>query len=634
MMKREDFDYLPNGNKFKFWDCTTNFSKIYYVTKGSNARDDNPGTKDAPFATINKAAQILMPGEKVIIGGGVYDEFVRPARGGGGPDKMISYEAAPGEKVVVSGARVFKNGWKENDEWNAIGWSLHPVSDHVDTFAKIYEGSFKRDDFDLVNPFAMINAPSYTFGACTFWFHYMPEEADWQPFFRRRGLLFCDGEPLQQVSYITQLSQQDGTYWVEDSGYKIFVRLKGDGNPKDHVITYTSRDQLFAPAVPYTSYVRVKGLEFEFAGNGYPGSQKGALSTFCGHHWIIEDNKVRWANGTGIDFGQESVFRRYDVIQGGTVVRRNHVSFCGVCGIASVCGVPGSNTGNDDILLEYNTLENNCWLDVEHNWESGAIKVHRVRNGLVRFNVIKSNWYGPGIWTDSGNINERICGNVVLGVKRTMMGGIFVEVSDEENLVDHNIVYGVGRHPLSMHGGGGHGLYEHDSDLLRIERNISLENEGSGVFLTNSSLTRICYGHCPMGVENKVLQNIIANTDRAIVVPSEKNFMDGNIIGWTKEVSPIHIQKVNEMVERMDTRGARKYHGWEKNGKVCEIDYKIDPDKMTLELTFAVHDKKLNQSYDMTKPFDLQPVFDFIKNLDTTEYELMPPYFIKKQWDY
>ena len=50
-----------------------------------DASDDNPGTKERPFKTINKAAQVLMPGERVLIGEGVYKEFVRPLRGGQAP---------------------------------------------------------------------------------------------------------------------------------------------------------------------------------------------------------------------------------------------------------------------------------------------------------------------------------------------------------------------------------------------------------------------------------------------------------------------------------------------------------------------------------------------------------------------
>ena len=62
----------------------------------AKADDKGPGTKARPFRTINKAAQVLQPGERVVIASGTYRECARPARGGTSPSQMISYESAPG----------------------------------------------------------------------------------------------------------------------------------------------------------------------------------------------------------------------------------------------------------------------------------------------------------------------------------------------------------------------------------------------------------------------------------------------------------------------------------------------------------------------------------------------------------
>ena len=623
-MHEKFFDTLSDGRTFDFWDCTTDFKKTYYVSKASNASDDNPGTKDAPFATIDKAAKVLMPGEKVLIGGGVYDELVRPARGGEGPDKMISYEAVPGEKVVLTGARQYKNGWNEPYGWRTHGFSAHyNLSDDFNPNAKIYEGNFERDDFEKVNPFSMVNCASQAFGGCEFWFHYLPQESDWRPFLKRRGLLFCDGEALTQVNYLCHLSQVPGSYWVEDSGYKIFIRLKDDSHPDKHVITYTARDQLFLPEVPYTSYVRVKGLEFEFVGNGVPGSQKGALSTFCGHHWIIEDNKVRWANGVGIDFGHVTTERYSDEISGGSIVRRNHVSNCGVCGIAAL---PGSPDRNKSILVEHNILDDNAWHDIEFNYENGGIKVHGIVDSLLRFNIVRRTGYGSAIWADFGNKNSRICANVVIGGDSSIMGGIFIEASDVPNVIDHNLVYDYNRNPLGTipqrTSGGGHGIYQHDCDFVHITRNILLGLEGTGVFLNWGDPIRICNGHGPIGVGFEVNENIIADCDRAYVMPTEKNKADSNVFGMDfRGKAPIMIERNHEIYEMLDMRAARMFHDWEKNGKMCEIGYDIEPEKLTLRLVFTVENDSFEQNYDLTKPFDLQPIFDYLKTRDTSMYE-------------
>ncbi len=67
--------------------------------------DANPGTREKPLRTIGRAAEILQPGERVVVHEGVYRECVSPRRGGKGPRAMIAYEAADGERVVVTRGR-------------------------------------------------------------------------------------------------------------------------------------------------------------------------------------------------------------------------------------------------------------------------------------------------------------------------------------------------------------------------------------------------------------------------------------------------------------------------------------------------------------------------------------------------
>ena len=59
---------LPDGTAYAAWEQPLTFSKTYYVDNGDAQADDNgPGTKARPFRTINKAAQLLQPGERVVI---------------------------------------------------------------------------------------------------------------------------------------------------------------------------------------------------------------------------------------------------------------------------------------------------------------------------------------------------------------------------------------------------------------------------------------------------------------------------------------------------------------------------------------------------------------------------------------
>ncbi|REE92930.1 putative sugar-binding protein [Paenibacillus taihuensis] len=89
----------------------------YYVAKTGN--DSNPGTEAEPFLTIQKAADVLLPGETVIIHEGVYGESVRP-KYNGTADHPITYKTADGEKVVISGADQITGTWQTASNTSAV----------------------------------------------------------------------------------------------------------------------------------------------------------------------------------------------------------------------------------------------------------------------------------------------------------------------------------------------------------------------------------------------------------------------------------------------------------------------------------------------------------------------------------
>jgi hypothetical protein len=95
----------------------------YHVAQRSpQASDEEPGTIDRPWRSISKAAETLQPGDTVVMHAGVYREQVRPGRSGT-DSAPISYEAAPGEEVVLTGADLI-TGWEsaENGVWKKEPW--------------------------------------------------------------------------------------------------------------------------------------------------------------------------------------------------------------------------------------------------------------------------------------------------------------------------------------------------------------------------------------------------------------------------------------------------------------------------------------------------------------------------------
>ncbi len=88
---------LPDGSQFIFWEKPLSFTRTCYVGGDSSRSDDRgPGAHRAAGSYHRQSSpEVLQAGGRVVIAAGTYRECIRPARGGTGRRKMISYEAAP-----------------------------------------------------------------------------------------------------------------------------------------------------------------------------------------------------------------------------------------------------------------------------------------------------------------------------------------------------------------------------------------------------------------------------------------------------------------------------------------------------------------------------------------------------------
>lgn len=82
-------------------------AETYFVAPTGS--DANRGTRQAPFRTIQKAADIMKAGDVCHVRGGIYRESVRPA-GSGKRHNPITFRASSRRPVVVSGADPV-SGW-------------------------------------------------------------------------------------------------------------------------------------------------------------------------------------------------------------------------------------------------------------------------------------------------------------------------------------------------------------------------------------------------------------------------------------------------------------------------------------------------------------------------------------------
>ena len=73
----------------------------HYVSKSGN--DNNPGTLNSPWRTIQYAANTVMAGDTVFVRGGVYKEHVNVPISGNGTAGYITFQSYPGETAIVDG---------------------------------------------------------------------------------------------------------------------------------------------------------------------------------------------------------------------------------------------------------------------------------------------------------------------------------------------------------------------------------------------------------------------------------------------------------------------------------------------------------------------------------------------------
>jgi PKD repeat protein len=102
--------------------------KVYYVDN-INGNDSQPGTEVLPWRTIQKAASTMVPGDKVIVKGGTYNERISQTTSGS-PGNEIVFQVNSGDTVTckgftISGSYVTVDGFKvdadNNNEVTGVG---------------------------------------------------------------------------------------------------------------------------------------------------------------------------------------------------------------------------------------------------------------------------------------------------------------------------------------------------------------------------------------------------------------------------------------------------------------------------------------------------------------------------------
>jgi parallel beta-helix repeat protein len=266
--------------------------------------------ESAQFRTISEAAARVAPGDTVLIHGGVYREHVRvEARGTAG--RPICFMAAPGERVVVTGA-------DEIMDWEQADPERH-----------IYRTPWPHE-------FIGWNET-----------HAHPGDS-YHVLIGRSEQVTVDGYLLHQVLIRDQLSR--GSFYVDLEAKQLYV-----WGYSDQVLGRGARVEASTRDVIWEvkgDYVQVRGLRFRFAANH---AQQGAAQ-FSGHHAVVEDCVFERTNGVGADFGGRDA-----------VVRRCTFQDNGQLGF-------GAERAHNLLLTEC-TVRNNNTKGFDRDWEAGGNKI-------------------------------------------------------------------------------------------------------------------------------------------------------------------------------------------------------------------------------------------------------------------
>ncbi len=411
---------------------------------------------------------------------------------------MIAYLAAPGEDVIVKGSDLWKPKWEPTRDFHAAD---------VQTWCAHLTGSM----FEGANPFCLQNFPI------------QPDMAAWPPmpgFELRRGQIFLDGKPLTQVNTYEALVKTGNAFWVEENGMTIHLRLAKDSSPVGKTFEITTREQVFAPTTRALNYIRLSGFRVFHAGNAIPipPPQRGAISATAGHHWIIEDCEIGYANTIGIDLGGQW----WNIVngdrQGWHIVRRNYIHHCGVSAVEA-----WHNRPNENLLIEDNLICDNGSLPITNHYETAGIKIHLPVDSLFRRNVFLRNHNSSALWLDGFATNVRITQNVFADTSASPFGSVFLEITFGPDLIDNNVILNSETN----------GLYEHDAARLVAAHNLIAGGTGSAVHYVLGAPGRLAGGKHPEGL-HRVYGNIMQGCERYIWFPNDTAKSDGNLFGGLK----------------------------------------------------------------------------------------------------
>jgi hypothetical protein len=403
-------------------------AKEYHVAKTGN--DNNPGMLEAPFFTIQAAAQLAVPGDVITVHKGVYRERITPPRGGESDTKRIVFRVAEGEKVEIKGSEIIKD-WKKFSE-------------------NVWKVALPNSFFGDYNPYKdLIHGD---------WFNNLKR-------IHHTGEVYLNGKSLWESATLENVlhpkAQSDrfdsegSTYtWFcenDDNSTYIYANFH-DANPNQELVEINVRQSCFYPEKTGVNFISVHGFYMSQAATQWApptAEQIGLIGTNWSKGWIIENNIISDSKCSGITLGKhgdkydntsedsaegyvETIHRAIE--QGWSkenighhLVRNNTIFNCEQTGICDSMGGVFSTIENNNIY--------NIWTKQQFTGaEIAGIKIHASIDMLIRNNRMAN--CGRGLWLDWMAQGTHVTGNLLYD---NTTDDIFVEVNHGPFLIENNI---------------------------------------------------------------------------------------------------------------------------------------------------------------------------------------------------
>lgn len=381
----------------------------YFVAP--SGKDSNPGTRSAPFATVNKGAAALKPGDILTIRSGIYHESIALSQKGT-PEKPVIIRGAAGERAVITGGYEVKTPWKKSEGFRFIWETPCTLSINM-----LWE-KFNLDRFLPLDDLQMVEKSPGSF---------MLDKKAKKLYVH---LLQSRSPETRGVVIVPWMDRDGKPYPVQTDTSKLYRFSKGIVISGTHITV----DNL------YVTFFPGQGIRFNLPGHSNTVSNCTVLGTTCGiMDYASKDNKIlnnrlHRNAGTGIQLTASGAR---------SIVEGNFMFNNGQC-FQSSMGEEGSS-GQIYNFSQYGggfdgvTMRNNILVAYERRNLSG--NTMRCKGGVRRFLEMSNNVFvngGVELYAranSTGNVSCNTMTNGTYNIHKGLNDGSLYKVRHEDNII-------------------------------------------------------------------------------------------------------------------------------------------------------------------------------------------------------